>query len=753
MARPDRLQPKEPKGEIKKRRQETTGAVRRAIARRDAASSETPVLPVPQQNPPASELAFDTPQDRLAARQTLVNLLLQQEDQAGRTSAEYNALQLGVPVRTRRDAVAASFLEQQDIDSLQGAGLLNGCLSPEVIAANQKARQVLVDQLARRTQLLTEADAIRTSVGQTLLAEPPREITPVTPRVTDTEVLKTPLLPERERRQQIAVTWQQRLQNLDSFQSQLANNPRWQQIIEGFVRRKEALTRDLFEDSDPRGDVFVKVSAYLSDEEMRTALLADIDRVTKAETEQIIQRAKRNNKYIVGYPFLVGGTGWHGANAALTLQAVTDAPTLAIDMGERRGGLFRTFTPQSGPDIPSFATNSRDNRRQIFNQRSLAGGIQNLNPFFDGAPVQTVAFDRSSYPGNHIFAAATAVNSYLAGESLQGAKLVNVRRLGFADTCDLLATVTYQGESFLIPFFGGALALGSGDFTIPNPDKETARIIKESKQTLKAYLNGETDTLPQVVTGQEFLQMAVARRGDFFRSLIGKRIALAGKKDTAQIVIAALAGDAPDPRLYGDYVSQEGQPEIVYWIGPEAKDRAALRDELQVRPRYARGGFPDYPREASDVNALLQPTFGTRATSLAKRGDRLIVSLERPGERPATELDEIDLFISCTGVLTDQAAEILSGVTRFQPLRKVVDGRGNQLYKEVPGYEDRLLVVGPAAGLQASDFERAQAPALQKVGENVVAIWLNTEKVVLAARAIARRYNDEKDENIPYPVF
>src|SRR5579885_2509233 len=214
MARPDRLQPKEPKGERKKRRQETTGAVRRAIARRDAASSETPVLPVPQQNPPASELAFDTPQDRLAARQTLVNLLLQQEDQAGRTSAEYNALQLGVPVRTRRDAVAASFLEQQDIDSLQGAGLLNGCLSPEVIAANQKARQVLVDQLARRTQLLTEADAIRTSVGQTLLAEPPREITPVTPRVTDTEVLKTPLLPERERRQQIAVTWQQRLQNL-----------------------------------------------------------------------------------------------------------------------------------------------------------------------------------------------------------------------------------------------------------------------------------------------------------------------------------------------------------------------------------------------------------------------------------------------------------------------------------------------------------------------------------------------------------
>lgn len=610
-----------------------------------------------------------------------------------------------------------------------------------------------VDSLVRQTQLNAEVEGIREAVQRSLTFELPVQVEPVSPRSTDIKVLQNPRLLSDERQEEIAVMWRQRLDKLRFFQTRLAGMPRWQQIVERFVRRKAALIKDLFDPGDPRGDIFVRVAAYLSDEEMRGVLLANIDLVTKQETEQLVAQAKRNGGYLTGFPLLVGGTGWHGASSAIELQAFANGPVLAIDMGERRGGLFRTFTPQSGPDIPAFATNSRDNRRHVFGKRSLAGGTQNLNPFSDNAAVQTVAFDRSSYPGNHIFAAAVAVNSYVAGAALQGAELMMVAKNGRATgrEDELLATVDYKGESIIIPFFGGALAFGSGDFFIPNlnNDKETAQIIDRSKAALRAYLAGTSNTLPQAVTGQEFLQMAVARKGDFFRALIGKRLALAGKKDTAQIVIAALAGDVPDPRLYGDYVTQEGGPEEVLWIGPEKRTRETLPDELKLRPRYARNVIPDYPRTDNDRNALLKPTFQTRAKSLrSERNGTLTVETTGGQTRRKGSLADVDLFISCTGVFNDQAAKVFSGITRFSPLRTVSDIDKNQLYKEVPGYEDRLLVVGPGAGLQVSGDEKLDAPALRRVGENVVAIWLNTEKVALASRALARRFNGKE---IPPP--
>ncbi len=696
-----------------------------------------------------------------AARQAIVNTLEQRIATLKATSQTQEtppSVSPPIPVLTPKEALLADLFDQREMTALQDGGA--AFVPQAVFAANQQARQALVDQLERRGRLLQEAEAIRAGVQASLLFELPRgQDLQEEPRFLDVADIKDPLRPSSIKQDIIATRWKERLSRLTNFQRRLRQNARWQAVESRFLTRIDELTRGLFSVYDPRRRVFTKLAAYLSDEEMRTTLLSEIDRQTSKETEFLLERARKKGGELAGYPLLIVGTGWHGTNAAIELQATTLGKTLAIDASSRRGGLFRTMTPAFGSDIPAFEANSRDNRRQVANLRARAGGRQNLNPFSDEAPIQTVAFDRSSYPGNHLFAAAVAVNSYLAGPTLQGARLVSVREnpRKRSEEEALLATVRVGETTITIPAFGVEIATGLGTFTIPNPENDAnmARVIQESRVQLQRYLDAVSNRLPKVVTGQDFFQMAVTRKADLFRSLINKVIVIAGKRDTAQSVISLLTGEAPDKRLYGDYVTQEGVPNALYWIGPEADNRQRLKTELALRPRYSRL-LVDYPRDLSDINAALFPVSGKVTRFGENRGFRqgtfdVQVRNASGGEEA---IPDADLLISCTGQINDQTTELLFPLTRFAPLRTVVDEDDTPVFREASTFAGRVMVVGPAANLPVSNAERKLAPDLARVGENSASIWLNTEKVSIASRELARRYNRtvglEVEEDIPF---
>lgn len=618
-----------------------------------------------------------------------------------------------------------------------------------------------MDNLITTPLLSQEAEGIIASVKASITFEPPRgEVRAEAPRILDVQFFNDLGRPSYSKQAQIAEFWEERLSHLIAFQRRLRQNARWRDVESRFRDRTDELTRDLFSRYDPRRNVFTKLAAYLSEEEMRTTLLSEIDRQTAKETVVLVERARKKGGVLSGFPLLIAGTGWQGADAALVLQAFTDGPTLAIDINQRRGGVFRTMTPLKGPDIPAFEPNSRDNRRQIANVRALAGGRQHLNPFTDEAAIQTVAFNHRSYSGNHIFAAAIAVNSYLAGPSLQGARLIGVWENPKKQSEEeaLLARVQVGQTGITIPTFGIELATGLGAFTVPNPqnDADIARRIISSRAQLAQYLAGESNRLPKIVTGQEFLQMAVTRKADFFRALIDKVVVVTGKKDTSLIVLAALLGDAPDARIYGDFVTQEGSPAAIYWVGPEARDRNALKEELQVRPRYSRI-LVDYPRSPDDGYAALIPVSG-RVTRFGDEPGVLQGTFDvqiRRADGTPDSVQDADMLICCTGQINDQTTELLFPLTHFAPLRTVQDEEGAPLFREISAYEGRVVLVGPAAALRVSESERAFAPALERVRENSVAIWLNAIKVEIASRELGLRYNRatrdlDEVEDIPF---
>lgn len=607
----------------------------------------------------------------------------------------------------------------------------------------------------RLSQLMQEAEAIRVGVRPSITFELPPIRAAVTPRTEDRFYLKTPLTPTAERRTAIAAIWQERLEQLSLFQTQLRANIRWQDVERRFLDRAAALTDELFiRPSDPRGEVFARVAAYLSDPEMRVTLLGEINRVTWKETEALVQHAQDKGGWLEGYPLIVVGTGWHGANTALELQAFTKGHVLQVDAGHQRGGVFASVLPPTGPDIATFAVNSKNGRRHTFNVRSLAGRGQNLNPFSDHAASQIPAFDFNLYPGNNVFAAPVAVNSYLAGPALQGARVVCLgeNRRATTENERLLVTADYRGEPLFTPAFGAALALGTGEAAMPLRGRSgvAARVREQSRLDFQRFLEINTNRLPKVVTGLEFLQMAAYRRGVLLNVLVDKNVVVAGKGDTALVVLELLNGLAPDSRIYQGYVPQERGPRNLYWIGPESRSRKALCEELRLRPRYRVS--VNFPRDEDDPFADIIPVPGKvvnfGAPSQYGREQFIVDVLEPDGTREY--IADADLLIICTGLLSDQAAALLSGLTGFGPLRTVRDLDGSALYREVPGWENRVVLVGPAANLPVSEYEREVSPALAQVGKNAVSIWLNTEKVVLASRALARNFNREWLEDIPF---
>lgn len=613
--------------------------------------------------------------------------------------------------------------------------------------------QVITPQsILQETQ---DAEAIIESIRASLMFElPGAAVEANEPRLLDKEDCLDPSRPSSAMQDVIAVRWKERLSRLTVFQRRLRQNARWRAVEGRFLERQEELTRGHFSASDPRRKVSAKLAAYLSDEEMRAALITEVDQVTMKETLALVSRAVKNGGRLDGYPLLVAGAGIIGTDAALVLQAFAAGRVLQVDARPQRGGTFRSLASLTG-DIPAFETNSRDVPQAPY-QRAM-GGLQLSNAFFQQAPVQPAALTRSAFLGSHLLGAATTINSYLGGPALVGGRVLgvwkNVRERSAEEA--LLVRVQVGEIGLTVPAFGVEVATGLGEFTVPNPenDLQMARLIVESRAQLARYLASESDTLPKVVTGQGLWQMAITRRGDLFRALIGKAIVVAGKKQTAIGVLATLLGDAPDKRIYGDTTNKEGGFGALYWVGPAAHDWNQLQQELQLPPRYARI-LVDYPRSFMDTNATITPLPG-RLMRFGAPGLREnsfeVLTRSAIGD---ILIPDVDLLIACTGQVNVETSELFFPLTQFAPLRLVQDWDGAALFREVPDFAGRALVVGAAANLPISAAEREQAPAGVPDAQLRASIGFNTQKAVIASRELARRYNrvhfEEEIDAIPF---
>ncbi|HEU5379133.1 MAG TPA: hypothetical protein VFV38_27235 [Ktedonobacteraceae bacterium] len=594
-----------------------------------------------------------------------------------------------------------------------------------------------------------DAATIVESIRASLFALPGAAVETDEPRYLDVADITDPPWPSSATQDIIAVRWKERLSRLLVFQQRLRQNARWRAVEAQFIERTDVLTRGYFSASDPRRKVSVKLAAYLSDEEMRVALLTEMDQVTLKESMGLVNRAVKNGGRLDGYPLLVAGAGKIGTDAALVLQAFTSGRVLIIEPKPRRGGTFRSFTPLSGPvDMAAFETNSRDEPGQGAHQQAI-GGVWLTNGFFEQAPIQPVSIAKTSFLGNHLLGAATALNNFLAGPALIGGRVLGVWENPHKRSEEEALQVRVQvGDvGITIPSFGIEVATGLGDFTVPNPENDPvmARLIAASQMQLERFLSGESNVLPKVVTGQGFWQMAVTRGADLFRALINRVVVVAGKKQTAIGVLATLLGDAVDKRIYGDVVNQEGRFAALYWVGPKAHDWAQLQAELQLPPRYARI-LVDYPRNFMDTTSAITPLSGhmVRFGAPGFREDAFEV-LTRSAGGDVT-IPDADLVIACTGQANDQTTELFFPLTRFEPLRLVQGWDETALFREVPRYAGRALVIGPAANLPISDAEWEGAPAGVPEAQLRASIGVNTRKAVIASRELARRYNRARDQ-------
>lgn len=480
----------------------------------------------------------------------------------------------------------------------------------------------------------------------------------------------------------VADIWTERLAKLTNFHDQLAMNLRWQNIVSQFVAKKDKLCSGLFGEDDPRGIIYSRISAYLSDNEMRQQFLQNIDAVTHEETQEILKSARENNHVISDIDVLVVGTGLHGSIATVEMQACNPRlKILSVDLTDKRGGKFRSYTADNREEIPVFDINSHHN--QPF-------GV-NKNDTQPNAPAHLGAISGEALPPQNLLSAVIAVNSYFSSVSLQNTLVEKID--DSSNNNKNIVIVNHKGERFTFNPRKTLIAIGYPKTFIPidNPTTNTEKLLKEAEKNLNAYIYNNSNELPHMARGEDFLRMVALRKGKLIAELAGKQIVIVGSGDTAQGILKLLSGYGRGD-IYEGYVSQLGRPKI-YWIVADEKN-IKLRSQHEVLRREI---------GTNDSN-VIHPIEG-HAIGLQESNGKTIqliynfIENTPQGSSLRDAKIDADMIIYCTGS-REQASQSIE--MRASDMDYVLDKEKDEI---VAKGNERTYIIGPGAYIPLTEEE------------------------------------------------
>lgn len=517
---------------------------------------------------------------------------------------------------------------------------------------------------------------------------------------------------------QVADIWTERLSKLTIFNGLLDTNTRWQDIVSQFVAKKDKLCSGLFEGDDPRGIVYSRVSAYISDNEMRQMLLRNIDAVTREETEQILKSSRENNHFIPDVDVLVVGTGLHGSIATVEMQAYNPRlKILSIDSLNKRGGKFRSYAIYENEEIPIFDINSHHN--QPF-------GV-NKNDAQPNAAAHLSAVSGEALPPQNLLGAVVAVNSYLSSISLQSTFVEKIDDSHQEN--QNIVIVNHRGERFTLNPRKILIAIGYPKTSIPidNPTTETDKLLREAEESLRAYIYENNNRLPRVVRGEDFLLMVAVKKGEIITELVGKHLVVVGSGDTAQSILKLLSGYGRSDLNEG-YVSQFGRPKI-YWIVNDGEN-IRLRPQHEVLRREI---------GTNDSN-MIHPIEGYAMGLEESIGNvQLVLNfIEDTPQGPSRRSGKIDadMVIYCTGS-REQAIQAIEMKT--SDMQYVLDKETDEVVAKGNGI---TYIIGPSADIPLTEEEIKANPIYKTLEGNANAMRRLGPKTRAVARNIVFELNN-----------
>ncbi len=284
---------------------------------------------------------------------------------------------------------------------------------------------------------------------------------------------------------EVAKVWLQRLTKLTAFFEELSSNVRWQMVLKNFEDQKGKLCDGLFTDEDPRSNIYVAISAFLSDPQMRQAFIQNIDHLTTLETEALLAKAKENGNIISDIDILlVGGTGLHGAIFSVEIQTYNPLLSiLAIDKANKRGGGFRSYTESLTEEVAVFDINSHHNQPSK----------TNLNDIQPNAPAHLEAVTGETFPSQNLLASIIVVNGFMSSPSMQNMFVETIIDLDGGKQTRV--DINHNGEQFIIFPKVTIIATGVPKTYIPiaEPNSETGILTKGLSSQLETYLKRQSN--------------------------------------------------------------------------------------------------------------------------------------------------------------------------------------------------------------------------------------------------------------------
>lgn len=507
--------------------------------------------------------------------------------------------------------------------------------------------------------------------------------------------------------QEVTEIWIKRLSKLTNFYDQLYSNTRWQTQVFNFFSKKEQLCAGLYNENDPRSNIYTAISAYLSDPEMRQAFLKDIDSITTSEGNEIITIARKQNKNIPNTAVVIVGSGLHGTIAGIEMQAYKpDTNILYLDGEPKRGGGFRSYTKGTEEEIPLFDINSRHN---------LAIPL-NRNDVQPNSPAHLGAISGEAFPSQELLASVIAVNNFLSGKSIQGAFVEKIEE--FKGEGLVRTTFAYNQERFTVLSARTLVANGLGKTHIPieNPTPTSKAILAKSKSDYYSFIERRSNLLPNILTNEDFLRLIAVRKGEIFQNLAGRKVIVVGAKDSAQSILKLLSGYGRR-EAYEGYSSQLGRPDI-YWMIPDIKN-------IKLRPQHE-----SLRRELGDNTRFFIHPIEGYAVDLQTTDVGIQLLYQKSHNDTSSQIQALDgdIIIYCTGYSQGKFPEIDS------KLDYIAD---NETQDVIGKGSDFVYIVGPGADLPLTSEEIKENPIYLTLDGNSNAMRRLGPKTRKVARHIA----------------
>lgn len=466
---------------------------------------------------------------------------------------------------------------------------------------------------------------------------------------------------------------------------------------------------------------------FLRLEHVREPLTKSFEAFLRMRSKISAKTIERNNNY-GQYDLVIVGAGVHGIIAVHeALKQNPELKVLLVDEGDTAGATFRY-----GKDVYSINSSNRPSGEDT---RPLPGE-GNINEL-PGLPIQVSDLTAVKYPSANDLGVSLVSGLYAAIREYPNVEvLFNTKAKTFLDKpsdssmTESLVVRSYSAmQDFRIDAQKVIVATGLGDPILPPKIVESLK----TKPALKESIKGKP---PRVLTFEDMLRL-MSESNDPMSFFADKKIAVAGKGDSANVFIEFLLGYAPRAG-YARSSAQTGKPGKIVWIGQDKKTCDEFISNARSRYAWISTGFKS---SSSNFEPIIE-SYEKKLADVEERGTNKI-DAELDGGQKISGLDYIVVATGFNKNVRGLFQSVSSGSrastdsaffdSDFDLLeqRTSVSIKPTSVGRKLKSRE--IYVLGTAADLFANENQN-KAPA--GIVQNFVGIFINAPRVVAAVKSL-----------------